>query len=161
MRGRTLWAALLVSMLLTLGTAASATATSRAEEVRRCQENSWETLRRIDGTTFATRGECVRYAATGGSFLVVPEGCVDRATEDFLWTGAINTSPNGTFHESMNGTCQGPALVEGTLVQAPTSADAASLCAALLATRGLPSFGVVETGSSLPADHWFCSYALS
>jgi len=34
---------------------------------RRCQHGGWEDLQETDGTTFASQGECVRFAAHGGT----------------------------------------------------------------------------------------------
>src|SRR5215208_7407829 len=105
-----------------------------SENAKLCQQDGWQQLVRNDGTSFKNTGDCVSYAARGGTFGV---GCrIYGGGFDFLQTAAMNTSPNGNFYNSNNGSCSGAPLVEGTLVQAATVGAANTICNAILGPRG-------------------------
>lgn len=87
--------------------------------------------------------------------------CYDNNFSDFRLTGAINTSPNGFFYSSFDGTCATPIRVEGTLVSAVDVASANAICATIIGGRGLPITGAaVLAGGDFPANYWFCSYVV-
>jgi hypothetical protein len=113
---------------------------------------------RSDGTAFKNEGECVSDAAHGGK--LVASSCKRTDYGDFLTTGTVNTSPDGEFYDSTDGTCSIRPRVEGTLVQASGEGAADDLCSSLLGARGLSSEGAVPAGGDFGADYWFCVYSV-
>jgi hypothetical protein len=105
---------------------------------------------------FKNQGDCVSYAAQGGT-LTSRSTCKKTSYGDFLTTGAINTSPNGDFYDSRDGSCS-VHRIEGTLVQASSSNAADAICAPLITGRGLSYSGVVTAGGDFTSDYWFCVY---
>jgi PKD domain len=84
--------------------------------------------------------------------------CYATNFTDFAQTAPINTSPNGDFYFSSDGTCSDGIDVEGTLVRAADLSSASATCSSLLGPRGIVSGGAVAAGGDLAADYWFCSY---
>jgi len=121
-----------------------------------CQKDGWKSQHRSNGSAFKNQGDCVSYAATGGTFGF---GCKTTGVgHDFLQTGPLNTSPNGDFYNSNDGTCSGSGS-EGTLVQAATVGAAETTCDALFAARGLTSDAAVAAGGTFPDGYWFCQFS--
>lgn len=59
-------ALVLVSLVLAMSASASAGG-GNAAAAHACQQNGWYALFRADGSAFANAGECVSYAARGGT----------------------------------------------------------------------------------------------
>lgn len=87
-------------------------------------------------------------------------GCVQTNYDDFLITGPVDTSPNGLFYPTSDGSCGGDAIVEGTWVQGPDQEYAEFACFVILGGRFITSLGAVPVGGEVPPGNWFCSYAI-
>jgi hypothetical protein len=55
---------------------ASAAPGANQDAARLCQKGGWATLQRADGTPFTNQGECVAYAAHGGTLAPIPSRTV-------------------------------------------------------------------------------------
>jgi hypothetical protein len=44
---------------------------SNSANAKLCQNGGWQTLHRVDGSSFADQGACVSYAAQGGTFVTI------------------------------------------------------------------------------------------
>lgn len=49
-----------------------------------CQNGGWQDLRRSDGTTFDNQGDCVSYAAQGGTLTISPEALCESYGGTFV-----------------------------------------------------------------------------
>jgi hypothetical protein len=147
---------LCLAFVLTAGVATARAGGGNSDAAKACQNGGWQHYVRSDGTAFKNEGACVSYAAHGGKLVV--SACKMTSYGDFLLTGAVNTSPNGEFYDSSDGTCSLQTRIEGTLVQAASEGAAGLLCSSLLQARGLSSDGVVPAGGDFGADYWFCVY---
>lgn len=52
---------------VSLGASTASADSGNSENAKACQKGGWEDLRRSDGTSFKNAGECVAYAARGGT----------------------------------------------------------------------------------------------
>jgi hypothetical protein len=101
----------LTALLLMLALAATATAQSppgNSGAARACQQGGYEAYSRADGTRFRNTGECVSYAARGGSLVRLPDLTVTKSCSPT--TIASGGSTTCTFVIS-NAADAGPATV--------------------------------------------------
>ena len=114
---------------LTVGVASATAGGGNSANAKKCQKGGWQTLIRSDGTSFASEGDCVSYAARGGTPTTRTKSQLDceslggtfaTGTLPVLWTcngwttidqAAFDTggftlvidcfdgNPLGTFHE--------------------------------------------------------------
>ncbi|HEU5422973.1 MAG TPA: hypothetical protein VFU72_05490, partial [Nitrolancea sp.] len=80
---RFLLAALLVLTLVGLGSSALAAPSGNADAAHLCQDGGYASLQGSDGTTFSNAGECVSYAAQGGTIVGI-NACVVTSTTGCL-----------------------------------------------------------------------------
>jgi hypothetical protein len=120
-----------------------------------CAHGGWRSLHRSDGTAFENQGDCVSYAAHGGSF---EAPCLDGvgSNPDARLTGPIDTFQNGTGYSSQDGTCTGSILVPlETIVSDADAPTATAHCLTLDASvDAVQQFNVWWTAA--PADWWLC-----
>jgi hypothetical protein len=150
-----LCAALALTVCVTTATAEG----GNSGNAKLCQNGGWQHWLRSDGTSFKNQGDCVSYATQGGTLTSPSTSCKKTSYGDFLTQGPINTSPNGHFYDTRDGSCSS-LRVEGTLVQASSSSAADAICAPLIAARGATYYGVLPAGGDFTSDYWFCDYEL-
>ena len=92
MRMRTLLA-LCAALVLTVGAANAAAGGGNSENAKRCQKGGWKYWVRADGTPFRNQGDCVSYAARGGT-LTAPQSAAQLLCEEEL--GGTYAGPQGT-----------------------------------------------------------------
>ena len=148
---------LALSAGMVVGVAAPASAASNAENAKLCQKGGWETLVREDHTPFKNQGDCVSYAARGGSF---GTQCIDSAYvgggRDITFEGPIDTHWNATRYDSYDGSCSPFLGKDVTIVSAPDQAAAEAKC---LAINGY-EFTSNLSGAlyPVPSDWWYCLF---
>ena len=84
-------AALALSVGLTTATAGNG---GNSANAKLCQKGGWQTLYRSDGSSFAKDGECVSYAAHGGTLSAIPP-VFQQAASDCTAAGSNFTIGNG------------------------------------------------------------------
>ncbi len=121
----------LVMGALVFGTAASADTGGNSANAKLCQKGGYVNYARADGTTFASEGQCVSYAAQGGTLVPLPDlrlntKCITDAAShtlnctftvtnigagptngaSILLQSGMSTTTNGTFASAASsGTC--------------------------------------------------------
>ena len=95
--GIVLTAVLSVGMAASASAQPSATASGNSSNAKLCQKGGWMQLVTSDGAPFANQGECVSYAARGGTLVPKP-----TATPRERWRD-ICLSAGGTFTETTHG----------------------------------------------------------
>jgi len=93
-----------VVLALAIGVAA-ASAGGNSENAKLCQQGGWQSLVGADGTAFTNTGDCVSYAAQGGTFTQTSRsqllcesfgGTFTGASGNVLWTCTNWTFTPGT-----------------------------------------------------------------
>ena len=80
----------LASLVVGIGAATALAGGGNSANAKLCQQNGWMSLLRSDGTSFSNTGDCVSYAAQGGTL-----------------------HPVFTFTAGLNGTSQNPPVASG------------------------------------------------
>ena len=89
--------ALLATTVVCLSQAAVASAGGgNSANAKLCQKGGWQTLVRADGSPFASQGDCVSYAAQGGTL-------APKLTLEQQWQAACQNG-GGSFATSSDGT---------------------------------------------------------
>ena len=109
-------------MLLLCGVVALAVGVSTAnagggnsDAAHACQKGGWQNLVRSDGTSFANQGECVSYAAQGGT--LKPKPTCTAGSEDFSGDAEFSTPTTfsgGTIDSAFGS--DGGILIQGSSV---------------------------------------------
>lgn len=99
---------------LTVGVSTAIAGGGNSDAAKLCQHDGWQQLIRTDGSTFRNTGDCVSYAARGGT--MVAKGTSERDCE--AAGGTFSTDPstdhNGPFaDEVFFWSCNGAALTSG------------------------------------------------
>jgi hypothetical protein len=58
-----------VALALTLGVSTASAGGGNSANAQACQQGGWQHLTRADGTSFTNQGDCVSYAAQGGTLV--------------------------------------------------------------------------------------------
>ena len=106
---------LFAALALTVGVATASADDGNSENAKLCQQDGWQDLVSADGTRFANQGDCVSYAAQGGTPMsAAQQWCqsiggtysIDPATAGFipvigmtvLWTcNGVHVADYSTF----------------------------------------------------------------
>jgi hypothetical protein len=98
------------ALALTVGVATAGAGSGNSDAAKACQKGGWQNLVRQDGTGFKNAGDCISYAAQGGTLKPKP---VCAGSEDF--SADDEFSQPSTFP---GGTIDGPyGVVGGVVVQ--------------------------------------------
>jgi hypothetical protein len=122
-----------------------------------CKNDGWKTLVRADHTSFKNQGDCVSYAARGGTFGVQ---CIDSAYvgggRDITFEGPIDTHWNATRYDSYDGSCSPFLAKDVTIVSAPDQAAAEAKCLAINGFEFTNNFN--SALYPVPSDWWYCLF---
>jgi hypothetical protein len=77
---------LLCAMLaLSVGVATATAGGGASDAAKACQNGGWQHLYRSDGSSFNNQGDCVSYAAQGGTLTAKPQSQLDCASADGVY----------------------------------------------------------------------------
>jgi len=118
--------ALSAALVLAVGVATATAGAGNSENAKRCQKGGWQYWVRADLTPFKNQGDCVSYAAHGGT-LTAPRSAARLLCEDDL--GGTYAGPQGTdiaWTCSWNPALEDPAETDPLGVQCQTDTGGSS-----------------------------------
>jgi len=156
---RLMAAAALVGVLAFFASTGTALAAGHSDTGALCKNGHWQTLIRADSTVFKNQGDCVSYAARGGT--PYPTCWVSSdGRPDLQYYGPLGMVDNAEAFNSTDGTCSGgvwdPPQVPFTVVLAPDWNSAYSQCRALGIGRGLNVERIASYWTGAPPDFYLC-----
>lgn len=97
---RTLAVVLLLSLLTVPFGANAAPGGGNGANAHLCQQGGWQDLTRTDGTPFKNQGDCISYAAQGGTVVTMPSPAISATSSP----GPINANFGPTWLVTVSGT---------------------------------------------------------
>jgi hypothetical protein len=112
MKMRVMMLVLCAGLALTVGITTASAGGGNSDNAKLCQQGGWEDLEREDGSPFKNDGDCVSYAAQGGTF-GQPSSSAGQLFCESLG-GTYSTDPATNFfadYETVLWTCNNAPLV--------------------------------------------------